>query len=95
MQAHQQTVYAIGECMIELQRSVTLDGAMDYRFGGDTLNAAVYMARLVDPAVEAADVLGNTAAEQVIVLHDGCKSMAMTAVVLQSAPVEEYVAPGG
>jgi 2-dehydro-3-deoxygluconokinase len=43
-----QTVYAIGECMIELQRS--LDGAgMDYRFGGDTLNAAVYMARLLDP----------------------------------------------
>jgi 2-dehydro-3-deoxygluconokinase len=50
MQEHQQTVYAIGECMIELQRSLNLDGAMDYRFGGDTLNAAVYMARLVDPA---------------------------------------------
>jgi 2-dehydro-3-deoxygluconokinase len=49
MPAHQQIVYAIGECMIELQRSVSLDGAMDYRFGGDTLNAAVYMARLVDP----------------------------------------------
>jgi 2-dehydro-3-deoxygluconokinase len=42
-----QTVYAIGECMIELQRSST---GMDYRFGGDTLNAAVYMARLLDPA---------------------------------------------
>ena len=42
-----QTVYAIGECMIELQRSGT---GMDYRFGGDTLNAAVYMARLLDPA---------------------------------------------
>ena len=42
------TVYAIGECMIELQRSAT---GMDYRFGGDTLNAAVYMARLLDPAV--------------------------------------------
>jgi 2-dehydro-3-deoxygluconokinase len=41
-----QTVYAIGECMIELQRSST---GMDYRFGGDTLNAAVYMARLLDP----------------------------------------------
>lgn len=50
MPAHQQTVYAIGECMIELQRSLRHDGAMDYRFGGDTLNAAVYMARLVDPA---------------------------------------------
>jgi 2-dehydro-3-deoxygluconokinase len=42
-----QTVYAIGECMIELQR----DGVsgMAYRFGGDTLNAAVYMSRLLDP----------------------------------------------
>ena len=44
-----QTVYAIGECMIELQRSPAHAG-MDYRFGGDTLNAAVYMARLLDPA---------------------------------------------
>ncbi len=44
-----QTVYAIGECMIELQRSLTGQG-MDYRFGGDTLNAAVYMSRLLDPA---------------------------------------------
>jgi 2-dehydro-3-deoxygluconokinase len=43
-----QTVYAIGECMIELQRSPGAAG-MDYRFGGDTLNAAVYMARLLDP----------------------------------------------
>lgn len=42
------TVYAIGECMIELQRSAT---GMDYRFGGDTLNAAVYLARLLDPQV--------------------------------------------
>jgi 2-dehydro-3-deoxygluconokinase len=46
-----QMVYAIGECMIELQRSRQGTGAMDYRFGGDTLNAAVYMARLLDPAV--------------------------------------------
>lgn len=46
-----QTVYAIGECMIELQRSAANPaGGMDYRFGGDTLNAAVYMARLLDPA---------------------------------------------
>jgi 2-dehydro-3-deoxygluconokinase len=54
MEAH--TVYAIGECMIELQRGIgdTAEGAggtFDYRFGGDTLNAAVYMARLLDPAV--------------------------------------------
>jgi 2-dehydro-3-deoxygluconokinase len=50
-----QTVYAIGECMIELQRSAggstgSHAAAMDYRFGGDTLNTAVYMARLLDPA---------------------------------------------
>jgi len=45
-----QTVYAIGECMIELQRSPAA-GVMAYRFGGDTLNAAVYMSRLLDPAM--------------------------------------------
>jgi 2-dehydro-3-deoxygluconokinase len=44
------TLYAIGECMIELQHSQQHPGTMDYRFGGDTLNAAVYMARLLDPA---------------------------------------------
>jgi 2-dehydro-3-deoxygluconokinase len=50
MGAH--TVYAIGECMIELQRSSEgAGGTMDYRFGGDTLNTAVYLARLLDPAV--------------------------------------------
>jgi 2-dehydro-3-deoxygluconokinase len=49
MAAH--TVYAIGECMIELQKSVHGQGTMDYRFGGDTLNTAVYLARLLDPAL--------------------------------------------
>jgi 2-dehydro-3-deoxygluconokinase len=50
MAAH--TVYAIGECMIELQKSAQGEHpAMDYRFGGDTLNTAVYMARLLDPAL--------------------------------------------
>jgi 2-dehydro-3-deoxygluconokinase len=48
MGAH--TVYAIGECMIELQKHGEQD-TLDYRFGGDTLNTAVYMARLLDPAV--------------------------------------------
>jgi 2-dehydro-3-deoxygluconokinase len=48
MAAH--TVYAIGECMIELQKHGG-QGTLDYRFGGDTLNTAVYMARLLDPAV--------------------------------------------
>jgi 2-dehydro-3-deoxygluconokinase len=45
-----QTVYAIGECMIELQKTAQgQGGTMDYRFGGDTLNTAVYMARQLDP----------------------------------------------
>jgi len=48
MAAH--TIYAIGECMIELQKHGEQD-TLDYRFGGDTLNTAVYMARLLDPAV--------------------------------------------
>lgn len=42
------SVYVIGECMIELQRGAS-DGALDYRFGGDTLNAALYLARLLGP----------------------------------------------
>jgi 2-dehydro-3-deoxygluconokinase len=40
------TVYVIGECMIELQRGGDA-ASMDYRFGGDTLNAALYLARLL------------------------------------------------
>lgn len=57
------SVFVIGECMIELQRQP--DGeraAMAYRFGGDTLNAALYLARLVDPArftVEYVTALGT------------------------------------
>lgn len=44
------TVFVIGECMIELQRAQGSGTAqaMDYRFGGDTLNAAVYLSRLAD-----------------------------------------------
>lgn len=37
-------VAALGECMIELSRRA--DGALDTAFGGDTLNTAVYLARL-------------------------------------------------
>lgn len=43
----QHTIFVIGECMVELQRN---GSGMAYRFGGDTLNAAVYLARLLDPA---------------------------------------------
>jgi 2-dehydro-3-deoxygluconokinase len=43
------TVCVVGECMIELQRALDRPAAMDYRFGGDTLNAALYLARLLGP----------------------------------------------
>ena len=42
------SIFVIGECMIELQRTAT---GMSTRFGGDTLNASVYLARLINPAV--------------------------------------------
>jgi 2-dehydro-3-deoxygluconokinase len=42
-------VYIVGECMVELQRHAVEHSVMDVRFGGDTLNAAVYMARLLGP----------------------------------------------
>jgi 2-dehydro-3-deoxygluconokinase len=40
-----QTICVIGECMIELQREAS---GFAYRFGGDTLNTAVYLARQID-----------------------------------------------
>lgn len=40
-----QTIFVVGECMIELQRATN---GLAYRFGGDTLNAAVYLSRLID-----------------------------------------------
>jgi 2-dehydro-3-deoxygluconokinase len=39
---------SIGECMIELSRSRTHSGLYERRYGGDTLNTAVYLARLLD-----------------------------------------------
>lgn len=41
------SIFVIGECMVELQRNAS---GLAYRFGGDTLNAAVYLARMSDPA---------------------------------------------
>lgn len=41
-----QRIAAIGECMVELQRH---GEGLTYRFGGDTLNTSVYMARILDP----------------------------------------------
>lgn len=38
-------VALIGECMIELQQHA--DGSLRQSFGGDTLNTAVYLARLL------------------------------------------------
>ncbi len=44
-----QTVFVVGECMVELQRAAGAGpGALAYRFGGDTLNTAVYLSRLVN-----------------------------------------------
>ncbi|MDP9011591.1 MAG: sugar kinase [Pseudomonadota bacterium] len=40
-----QTVFVIGECMIELRRGAA---GLSYGFGGDTLNTAVYLSRLID-----------------------------------------------
>ncbi len=53
-------VVAIGECMIELYQAVA--GSMVCGFGGDTLNAAVYLARLVAAhgvSVDYATALGD------------------------------------
>ncbi len=52
-------VAIIGECMIEL--SGTPFGEMKQSFGGDTLNAAVYLKRMSDEQVQACYVsaLGN------------------------------------
>ncbi len=39
------SIFVIGECMIELQREVS---GLAYRFGGDTLNTAVYLSRQLE-----------------------------------------------
>ena len=49
-------VVCIGECMIELRQRP--DGLLDRSFGGDTLNTAVYLARLGVP-VDYATALGD------------------------------------
>lgn len=43
------TVVSIGEPMIELARSAAGSLTYDRRYGGDTLNTAVYLARLLKP----------------------------------------------
>ncbi len=49
-------VASIGECMIELRERP--DGRLDRSFGGDTLNTAVYLARL-GVAVDYVTALGD------------------------------------
>lgn len=44
------TIASIGEPMIELARAPAGPLSYDRRFGGDTLNTAVYLARLLKPA---------------------------------------------
>jgi 2-dehydro-3-deoxygluconokinase len=51
-----QRVAALGECMIELFRHP--DGSLTMGFGGDTLNTAIYLARL-DVAVDYVTALGD------------------------------------
>jgi len=51
-----QRVAALGECMIELSRRP--DGSLSMGFGGDTLNTAVYLARL-GVAVDYVTALGD------------------------------------
>ena len=43
-------IAVIGECMVELQRVELQKSGQLYRqgFGGDTLNTAIYLARLID-----------------------------------------------
>ncbi|MGE0238883.1 MAG: sugar kinase [Parvibaculaceae bacterium] len=43
------TIASIGEPMIELARSASGPSSYDRRYGGDTLNTAVYLARLLAP----------------------------------------------
>ena len=43
------TIVSIGEPMIELARSPQGPLSYDRRYGGDTLNTAVYLARLLKP----------------------------------------------
>jgi 2-dehydro-3-deoxygluconokinase len=42
------TVVSIGECMVELAASRAYPGLYERRYGGDTLNTAVYLARLLN-----------------------------------------------
>jgi 2-dehydro-3-deoxygluconokinase len=45
------TIASIGEPMIELARSPAGPFSYDRRYGGDTLNTAVYLARLLKPVI--------------------------------------------
>ena len=45
------TIASIGEPMIELARSPAGPLTYDRRYGGDTLNTALYLARLLEPQV--------------------------------------------
>jgi len=59
METSRRRVASLGECMIELFRRP--DGSLTMGFGGDTLNTAVYMARLGVP-VDYVTALGDDSA---------------------------------
>ena len=48
-----QGIALIGECMIELRRE---PAHLNYRFGGDTLNTAIYLARQLDAVLAVAGI---------------------------------------
>ena len=56
---HPKKIALFGECMLEL--SGTAFGAMQQRYGGDTFNTAVYLARCGGPAIQVcyATAVGN------------------------------------
>ena len=58
-------IAAIGECMVELAKAGGESGLYERRFGGDTLNTAVYLARLLrSDAIHYVTRLGDDAISQ-------------------------------
>jgi 2-dehydro-3-deoxygluconokinase len=63
-------IAAIGECMVELARAGSEPGLYERRYGGDTFNTAVYLARLLRPhggAIHYVTRLGDDAISQWII----------------------------
>jgi 2-dehydro-3-deoxygluconokinase len=77
-------IAAIGECMVELARAGGDGSLYERRYGGDTLNTAVYLARLLSPrrgAIHYVTRLGDDAISQWMV--DGWQSEAIDISLVQ------------